>query len=65
MTEIREGKNDLVYAAIRTVRLPRREAAIELTIPVFVIFTIETGLIAQIDVFFNRHAALEAAGLPE
>jgi ketosteroid isomerase-like protein len=62
--EIREGEGDRVYAAVDRA-ITAKGSGIETTIPVFVTFRIENGLIAQMDEYLDRHEALEAAGLRE
>jgi ketosteroid isomerase-like protein len=62
LTEIREGEGALVYAAIERA-ITAKGSGIQTTIPVFIAFRIENGLIAQMDEYLDRHAALEAAGL--
>jgi ketosteroid isomerase-like protein len=64
LTEIREGDGDLVYAAIDRA-ITAKGSGIETTIPVFITFRIENGLIAQMDEYLDRQEALEAAGLRE
>jgi hypothetical protein len=62
VTEIREGEGDRVYAAVDRA-ITAKGSGIETTIPVFVTFRIENGLIAQMDEYLDRQEALEAAGL--
>jgi ketosteroid isomerase-like protein len=62
--EIREGEGDLVFAAVDRA-ITAKGSGIETTIPVFVIFRIENGLIAQMDEYLDRQEALEAPGLRE
>ena len=64
LTEIREGEGDLVYAAMQRA-ITAKGSGIETTIPVFVTFRIENGLVAQMDEYLDRQQALEAAGLSE
>jgi ketosteroid isomerase-like protein len=64
LTEIREGEGDLVYAAINRA-ITAKGSGIETTIPVFITFRIENGLIAQMDEYLDRQEALKAAGLRE
>jgi limonene-1,2-epoxide hydrolase len=64
LTEIREGKGDLVYAAIERA-ITAKGSGITTTIPVFITFRIENRRIARMDEYLDRHKALEAAGLAE
>jgi ketosteroid isomerase-like protein len=64
LIEIREGEGDLVYAAVERA-ITAKGSGIKTTIPVYTIFRIESGRVAQLDEYLDRQEALDAAGLSE
>ena len=62
--ELRESDGGLVFASIdRTITA--KGSGIQTTFPVFTVTRVSDGVITEIDEYFDRHQALEAAGLKE
>jgi limonene-1,2-epoxide hydrolase len=64
VTEVRDGRNDLVYAAIDR-SITAKGSGIQTTFPVFSVTRVSDGVITEIDEYLDRHQALKAAGLAE
>jgi ketosteroid isomerase-like protein len=62
--ELREGRDDLVYAAVER-EITATGSGMETSFPIFAVLRIEDGLITRVDEYADRHEALETAGLSE